>query len=220
MAEHAALLMRGFPEHLASFERRPPFNKAQFEAHRATLDLRLKHGTVVRTLRDDKFFSSLYETLKLWRIGVRRSRLVPLEAFARAIRSRVAEIEALEGLSIDDLQDAEGVSARLWCLIESLSIVDNDATVVAGTKALHHLLPELVVPIDRAYTATFFGWHDFQYQQRRSFSEGFLTFAVVAREVRPQQFVGAAWNTSRTKVLDNAVVGLLVGLGRLPPEAG
>jgi hypothetical protein len=216
MAQRAALLTRGFDEHLAVFEKRTPFDKPQLAAHRATIALRLEAGSVARTLRNDRFFPHLYETLRLWKIGVRRSRLVPPEAFVRAIRSHQKEIEAFEGISIDDLRDEEKVSDQLWRLIDSLGIVENDATVVAGTKALHHLLPDLVVPIDRAYTGTFFGWRDFQYQQERSFREGFLTFAVVAREVRPQQYIGVNWNTSRTKVLDNALVGLLIGLGDFP----
>lgn len=216
MAQRAALLTRGFDEHLAVFAKRPPFKTPQLAAHRATLAIRSEAGSVARTLRDDRFFIHLYETLRLWKIGVRRSRLVPLEVFTRAIRSHGKEIEALEHISIDDLRDEEKVCDQLWRLIQSLGIVENDATVVAGTKGLHHLLPDLVVPIDRAYTGTFFGWSDFQYQQERSFREGFLTFAVVAGNVRPQQYVGLNWNTSRTKVLDNAVVGLLIGLGELP----
>lgn len=219
MAQRAALLTRGFSEHLAAFDKRPPFNKPQLKAHRATIAMRLQAGSVARTLRNDRFFPQLYETLKLLKVGVRQSRLVPPDAFLRAIRSHEKEIEALEGTSIDDLKDPETTSDRLWQLIDSLGIVENDATVVAGTKALHHLLPDLVVPIDRAYTGTFFGWSDFQYQQERSFREGFLTFAVVARKVSPQQYVGVNWNTSRTKVLDNALVGLLIGLEEFP-QAG
>jgi hypothetical protein len=79
MAQRAALLTRGFGKHLAAFEKRPPFNKPQLAAHRATISLRLEAGTVARTLRNDRFFPQLYETLKLWKIGVRRSRLVPFE---------------------------------------------------------------------------------------------------------------------------------------------
>jgi hypothetical protein len=29
---------------------------------------------------------------------------------------------------------------------------------VPGTKALHHLLPDLVPPMDRAWTGAFFHW--------------------------------------------------------------
>jgi hypothetical protein len=90
--------------------------------------------------------------------------------------------------------------------------VDNNAPLVAGSKALHHLLPELVPPMDRAYTQQFFGWHnpEFQYGQQKCFRIAFAALALVARRVNPRQFVEAhPWNTSVTKVLDNALVGLL-----------
>jgi hypothetical protein len=40
------------------------------------------------------------------------------------------------------------------------------------------------------------------------FQKAFGAFVHIAREVNPQQYVGRhQWHTSRTKVLDNAVVG-------------
>ena len=57
---------------------------------------------------DDRFFPHLYETLKLRKIGVRRSRLVPLEAFARVIRRRENDIEALEGFSRSMMSETTG----------------------------------------------------------------------------------------------------------------
>lgn len=100
-------------------------------------------------------------------------------------------------------------------LIGRLTIVDNKAPLVACTKALHHLLPDLVVPIDREYTQAFFGWHnpEFQYRQGEFFTQAFAAFADVARSTNPQQYVrDSGWHTSRTKVIDNAIVSLLVSL--------
>lgn len=68
----------------------------------------------------------------------------------------------------------------------TLNIVTNKARVVAATKTLHHLLPDLVPPMDRAWTGTFFGWTtlDPQNDRERTFSETLRRFAHVAREVR------------------------------------
>lgn len=84
----------------------------------------------------------------------------------------------------------------------------NDAPLVAGSKALHHVLPDLVVPIDRRYTRPFFGWYgtQFQYQQQRAFEEMFPTFHSIAVEVQLEQFMGNGWRTARAKVLDKAIV--------------
>lgn len=117
-------------------------------------------GSVETRLRDPKFLDALYRTLRAWGIGSRKSRLVAPPDFASALRRNAPEITALEGVIIGDAQlDMGVVSDRLWRLIDTLGTVENDAKLVAGTKALHHLLPNLVVPIDREFTGSFFGWH-------------------------------------------------------------
>lgn len=81
--------------------------------------------------------------------------------------------------------------------------------LVACTKALHHLLPNLVVPMDRQFTGAFFGWntHDWQTKEERLFKSAFVVFREIAHKARPSQYVGAGWNTGLAKVLDNAIAG-------------
>jgi hypothetical protein len=138
---------------------------------------------------------------------------VPLSEFETALRSHAAAIASLEPLKIDDhTLNIQDVSDRLWHIVKELNIVENNAKLVAGTKTLHHLLPDLVVPIDRVFTGGFFGWHgsDLQYRQRGCLVQAAECFARVARAVNPAQYVGDGWNTTRTKVIDNALVGLFI----------
>ena len=102
------------------------------------------------------------------------------------------------------------VAKRLARLAQGLEIVDNKVKIVPGSKALHHLLAELVVPIDREYTQRFFEWHNprFQNLPEDFFIEAFCAFVRIARAANPVQYVGDGWYTSRTKVIDNALVGL------------
>lgn len=91
-------------------------------------------------------------------------------------------------------------------------LVANKAKLVAGTKTLHHLLPDLVVPMDRAWTGRFFQLHPPEWQdqdnQRRTFRRVYGHLADVARRTNPDQYVtGEGWHTSRTKILDNALIG-------------
>jgi hypothetical protein len=81
--------------------------------------------------------------------------------------------------------------------------------LVSGAKALHHVLPKLVFPIDREYTQTFFGLstQEFQYNPRDSFTLMFLSLANLAAKVNPAQYVADRWFSSPAKILDNAVVG-------------
>jgi hypothetical protein len=131
--------------------------------------------------------------------------------FADALRVALPEIAAMETFQIDadDLPDA--TAERLWTIIASLGVVDNKAKIVAGTKTLHHLLPDLVPPMDRAWTGRFFGLHAPEWQdgsQRHTFIRMFREFSAIARAAHPQRYVtGEGWRTSRTKILDNAMIG-------------
>jgi hypothetical protein len=177
-----------------------------------TIRLRRELGSATAAVRDDRFLHSLYRTLNAWGIGRRASRLLPENAFAAAVRARQAEIAELENTSIEDLSlDTEATCQRVWKLVDELGIVQNDTRIVPGTKTLHHILPDVVTPMDRGYTQKFFRWSNpqFQYDQERKFRVIFHAFADVARAVRPSQFVTTGWNSSLTKVIDNAVVGFV-----------
>jgi hypothetical protein len=119
--------------------------------------------------------------------------------------------ERLEHLTIEGALPAD-IAERLWSLVTSLAIVENNAKIVAGTKALHHLLPDLVVPMDREYTGTFFQFHRPEWQdpgsQRRIFLRAYAHFAAIAERAHPGQYVtDCGWRTSPSKVIDNALIG-------------
>jgi hypothetical protein len=46
----------------------------------------------------------------------------------------------------------------------------------------------------------------FQYGQRRFFEQAYRCLAELAKDVASGQYVGDGWRTSRTKVLDNALI--------------
>jgi hypothetical protein len=90
----------------------------------------------------------------------------------------------------------------VWQIIRGLDIVTKDNQpvqnkVVSGTKTLHHLLPELVFPIDREYTQSFFMWGptSFQYHPAECFAFAFIQVAEIARSVDPNSHVGEGWNS-------------------------
>jgi len=209
----AQVLVGRFPEWLDRFDRDPPFRRPeQLACHRRTIDRRFDIGTGAEAVCDETFLRSLYETLKAWGIGSRGSKLRPFDEFSAELGRHQVAITALESAALDDpALRTHDVSEQVWELIDSLSIVDNKAKVVSATKALHHVLPNLVVPMDREYTQVFFGWHNpqFHYGQRECFTEAFDAFSRIAQVVRPAEFVGSGWRSSKTKVLDNALVSVV-----------
>ncbi|GHJ43505.1 hypothetical protein Cs7R123_08470 [Catellatospora sp. TT07R-123] len=205
-------LIDGFGRFVDVYDSTVPFAGVQLAAHRKTVALRSRAGSVEAAVMDPEFVSSLRRTLITWRLNMRGSRLSAAADFAAALRQALPRIAALEHLSIAG--PLPGSTAdTLWELIHSLGVTSNNAKIVAGTKTLHHLLPDLVPPMDRAWTGRFFALYDAHWQgtaQRRTFPYLFRTFAEVARAVEPGQHVtGIGWRTSQTKILDNALIGFL-----------
>lgn len=218
-----AKLTSAFGRYVRVYDEQVSFTSRQLAAHRACLALRREAGSVRRAVNDPRFVESLLQTLRAWRMGKRQSRLVSPEQFAVALQSALPELEALEDMAIDAVDLPEDIGERLSLVIQSLGIVENKAKVVAGSKALHHLLPDLVPPMGRRWTGRFFQFHLPEWQdprsQRRIFTLAYQQFVDVARQVQPQQYVtGRGWRTCRTKIIDNAVIGFCKNeLGTSPP---
>jgi hypothetical protein len=205
-------LTSNFGRYVDAYDERVPFTPQQIRLHRQTIALRRKANGVGEAIDNAEFLMSLRSTLQAWGLGLRTSRLAAEREFGQAIRSARGQIEALDGLLIDDPALLVDVGERLWRVIESLGVVDNYAKLVAGTKTLHHLLPDLVVPMDRRWTGRFFQLHSHEWQdppnQLRTFLQTHRGFWEIARAAQPQQYVDRrGLRTSRTKILDNALIG-------------
>jgi len=209
--ERVHQLVREFPNCVTAYDQRVPFTGEQAAAHRETIDLRRQAGGVRGAVNDPRFVTSLYSTLRAWGLGRRGSKLVSEDAFGEALTTAVPKLESLETLRIDGDLPAD-CAEQLWRVISSLGVVENRAKLVAGTKTLHHLLPDLVVPMDQEWTGKFFQLHGPEWQapddQRRTFRRVYRDFIRIADQVRPEQYVtGQGWRTSLTKILDNALIG-------------
>ena len=208
----ATQLVSRFGDYVQTYDDRVPFTGEQLISHRETIMLRRQAANVRAAVEDAEFIASLRRTLQAWGIGRRASRLVPEVEFAVALKAALPIIEPLEPMRIDAADLPDDIAERLWLLINSLGVVENRAKLVAGTKTLHHLVPDLVPPMDREWTGLFFQFHLPEWQdqgsQRRIFHIAFNQFLTVARQVQPQQYVtNTGWRTSRTKILDNALIG-------------
>ena len=216
------LLIDEFPRWLDYFIERCPFTRPeQLDCHLKAIELRRKHASAAAASKDPVFVKALYGTLRAWGLGARGSKLRPLTEFGPALQAVSATLEPLEPLRIDDDDlDVDECTKSVWNAVGSVGVVRNKAVLVAGSKTLHHLLPDLVPPMDRAYTRPFFGWHDqrFQNHQAECFRLAYTALVLVARRANAARYVGThPWHSSVSKVLDNGVVGLMRAIhdGRL-----
>lgn len=216
MVKDITIFINNFESFLRSFDENCPFSKfGQLEYHQRTIKIRRELGSVKNAINDDKFLGYLYDTLRAWGLGKQGSKLRGFSDFVKSIREKSLELEKFDGLQIDDPNlPVSKISNELATLVDSLNIVDNRSKLVSSTKALHHLLPDLVVPIDRRYTQTFFGWENYQVQNeyKKCFIIAFHTFVEIARTISLKNYLKDGWYTSKTKVIDNAIVGCILFL--------
>jgi hypothetical protein len=199
-----------FSTYLDIFRRENRFTDAQLQSHLRTTALRRQFGNVRDAIGSEEFLGTLRQTLESWGMNSRAARLADATSFAEAVRKQQQDIASLEDERLDGCSaDVMVLTNRLWAIIDALGITRTQSRLVAGTKALHHLLPELVPPMDRAYTVVFLGWtpEGLQGREVQFFRKAFPLFANIARAIRPQQYVDVEWNSSMTKVIDNAIVG-------------
>ena len=211
-------LSTSFPEYVESFKRRGPFSKSQLGVHLEALRQRAGFPSAAEAVRNSEFADAVRDVLRHWGVGTRGAQLVSSEAFRAAFTNLASKLAGLEQAGIDDpALDAPSVASKVWDLISSVCLVTKNGQpvknrLVSGTKALHHVLPKLIFPIDREYTQTFFGWHnpEFQNNPRDCFMVAFLALAGLAKTVKPARLVGEGWMSSPAKILDNAIVGYCV----------
>lgn len=207
------------PRFLHIFEISPRFTGPSLYFHRRAIAYRQERGPSSAAIGSDEFVELLYATLTAWgmhRMGPGNTKLRDFEDIAKSLREHSAAIDSLDGLALSRLTERQldVVALQVWQLLGALNISIAEAKLVANSKALHHILPALVPPIDRTYTFNFF--YDrtaLCITEQSAFREMFARFHQIA--VRNsgiiQGIVGSGWHTSETKVLDNAIVGYAIG---------
>jgi hypothetical protein len=231
-------LIERFEHFVEVFDREPRFCGPSVYFH----DRALKHLHQFRspseTLLDDAFIESIYAVLTAWGMhpmGSRGARMAEFDVFRDSLRAQTPRIEALKRyangggglrLKLAEIPGAQipHLSEDLWSIVQDLELGMSDkARIVIGSKALHHLLPELVPPIDRRYTLRFFLGVGAITAEREpgAFHEIFPRFHRIAvgcnstierlmNEGIPEK---RYMRTSSTKMIDNAIVGF--GIERL-----
>jgi len=217
MRSRVTQLSAGFEQCVAAFTQQSLFTGPSLHFHLKTMAIRARYASAVEALRDKEFFEFLYATLTAWgmhRMGRSYAKLADYDEIVASFQRQAGAIGEIESLRLRNLNPTEAQEAglRLWSIMASLRISTSETQIVASSKALHHLLPSLVPPIDREYTLRFFYNH-------KTISRGdkatFLEIFPLLRDIaasqghRLEQLVGSGMNTSETKVINNAIIGFV-----------
>lgn len=234
-------LVGEFEHFVAVFDEARRFKGPSLYFHYKTLERREKRPSVSGALHDDCFVESLYATLASWgmhRMGTTGAQMVDFDDFKRSLLSQLPRIQVIEQfqarhdakgqgvkLSMVSAEEVPILTRNVWSAIDGLNIGRSRAKTVIGSKALHHLLPELVPPIDRRYTLRFFlNRMNFPRSEFDAFEKIFHYFSFIGLScaARIETLISTRsdkgepygyMRTSATKLIDNAIVGY--GIERL-----
>jgi len=171
-----------------------------------------------RTLIHNEY---VYATLASWgmhRLGQKGSKMKGFSVFRQSIETLNNEI--IEAQNYTD----EGIRDQEWELLKriffGLEVMETSISLVGNSKVMHHLLPNIIPPIDREYTLRFLysnktivsnlekEWSRLQTIVRKFFipivsDKG---FQQQSRKWQNQQDL-YPWDTSPMKIVDNLVIG-------------
>lgn len=211
-------LCSNFSNYLDKFDKLRLFTGPSLYFHFKTLESLRSHATLSQVFDDDVFFERLYATLTAWGLHKMgrdvKAKLVDFDTFAESIREQRNEIEELQDGCITTLSERniDTVVDPLWKILESIKVSESETKLVANSKALHHILPRLMPPIDREYTLQFFFSNkNIGGRDKQIFREVYPLFHEIGFRNSNviKSYINKGFHTSETKVIDNAIVGFV-----------
>lgn len=175
-----------------------------------------KENNLTALIGDDDFLIKIYNTLKEWDMNKRGARLVPVDDFKKSVKFwKDSLIELYQYKLYEDLgHELTAITEQLENVFCNLKIMGSNRKIVGVSKALHFLLPDLIMPIDSRYImSAFYGYNKCSGEPEaefKTFKEIFLkTIEITNRlQLTPADVCGTQWNTSVPKLIDNAIIGL------------
>lgn len=211
-------LVRDFDECVRRFEASGAFTGPSVYFHERAIERRRLHATVADLLADELFLEYVYAVLPAWgmhRMGSQSAKVCDFSQLAASMRSAAPLIEELWPLNITRLAPGSmpAVSQTAWRIIATIRASTSETQIVAGSKTLHHVLPDLIPPIDRQYTFRFFtGQKAVHSGDQRAFLEWFPYLAEIGQRCHTsiEAAVGRGGTaTGPSKVIDNAIIGFM-----------
>lgn len=165
----------------------------------------------------DEFLELVYVTLTAWGMRSRGASLTEFEVFRDSIIMYEDGIKSLKGFRIESIKKdkVKYILEAQKILYDDLELVPPDKPkLVAFSKTMHFLLPNLFVPMDRKYTLGYFlGYTSFSGTSDRVFDLycslylEFLEFSNKHPEL--SGFIDDNWNQTIPKILDNIIIGFM-----------
>ena len=213
---HIQRLCENFGHYLRVFDKRP-LDRKMLKLHRSTMDKLKDLGSVNEAVLSEDFLDSVRETLVAFGQHSRRAMLKSEPEFISQFRKHCNSVIRFQNYSLADIPDNPEIIDDLWDTIWNLQLAVTGSQIVPGSKALHHLLPSLLPPIDHTYTQKFFQISSYKFDNKqieamRTVMTGFVQIHQCLERRHGKKYLSSliddeGWHTSETKLIDNAIIG-------------
>ncbi len=163
----------------------------------------------------------VYATLASWgmhRMGKGGSKMESFDTFRRSVdplRDKISEAQKF---------DPRKMNAEGWALLkeifQGINVMASGTSLVGNSKAMHHMMPNIVPPIDREYTLRYLRGNtnikndpDHEWRIMKEIISDFFIPVASNREFASKAEKWMArqdeypWDTSVLKVVDNLLIG-------------
>jgi len=172
------------------------------------------HNNLGSLLKDEGIYPLIIKTLKAWNMDQRRAKLTTVENFKQSfffnhVKEDLVKLSNYKLHLINNRQIESEIIGLLENVFLNLKVMESKKRIVGVSKALHFLLPDLIMPIDNKYTINFFNVSTDLKRELSTFKNIFIKMFEIAKCLCLTQndVDGKKWNTSVPKLIDNAIIG-------------
>lgn len=171
--------------------------------------LALRRGKPLNELfddRGDRYVELIYATLASWNMNSRAARMKYFDQFKSSILDSRSDFLDLSEQALDTLTEEEftDIKSDLVKIYSKLDLMNSGGRLVANSKTMHFILPDLVMPIDRENTLKFF--FGYTTESETMFPKILECSYRVTRKLNLRKLLDKEWNLNITKVIDNAII--------------
>jgi hypothetical protein len=159
----------------------------------------------------EKFIELTYTTLIAWNMNQRGAKLSEFEIFKTSLLKHQERLESLKDLRIETIADFSELMTTVEYLYKNLQLVSpGKPKLVTVSKTLHFFLPDLLMPIDRAYTLTFFYQNvnvpKEEDKQLGIYRDILYQFHQLSKSYNFKRHLDQNWNRTIPKIIDNIII--------------
>lgn len=164
----------------------------------------------------DEFLELFYVALSAEFKNQKLRKIKEFSTFTDSIKKHQDDFKELSPLKLRDLDEWDWEECReiLKDLFYELELVDGESSVVAFSKVLHLMLPNLIVPIDRNTIRYFYGnkpsFFNSLNKQYETFWNLETVFSEFVKRNNVYRYIDDICNLNIPKILDNAIIGKIL----------